>query len=100
MNRKDLQSLARIRLAEAKTLLAAGHPDGAYYLAGYAIECAFKACIAKETQRHDFPDKKRVDASYTHSLKDLIKAARLESAYSEEVKRDSLFGDNWEVVRE
>ena len=38
VNRKDLRLLARTRLAEAKTLLGAGHPDGAYYLAGYAVE--------------------------------------------------------------
>ena len=34
VNRKDLQFLARARLAEATTLLGAGYPDGAYYLAG------------------------------------------------------------------
>jgi hypothetical protein len=75
VNRKDLQSLARTRLAEAKTLSGAGRPDGAYYPAGYSIECALKACIAKGTQRHEFPDKKSVDASYTHNLRDLIKVA-------------------------
>jgi hypothetical protein len=37
--------------------LAARFPEGAYYLAEYAIECAFKACIAKRTQQHDFPEK-------------------------------------------
>jgi hypothetical protein len=34
VNRKDLQLLARTRLAEAKALMGAGFPDGAYYLAG------------------------------------------------------------------
>jgi HEPN domain-containing protein len=66
VNRKDLQFLARARLTEARALLDAGHPDGAYYLAGYAVECALKACIAKATQRHEFPDKKkRGRESYT-----------------------------------
>lgn len=69
VNRKDLQSLARTRLAEAKILLDAGRSDGAYYLAGYAVECALKACIARGTQRHEFPDKKTVDASHTHNLR-------------------------------
>ena len=45
--------------------------DGAYYLAGYAIECALKACIAKATRRYDFPDRKKVDASHTHDLREL-----------------------------
>jgi hypothetical protein len=69
MDRKDLQSLSRWRLLEAKALLRAGLPNGKYYLAGYAVECALKACIAKTTRRHDFPDKKQVEASYTHIFK-------------------------------
>ena len=52
MNRGDLQLLANIRLDEAKALLAASLPAGAYYLAGYAVECGLKACIAKLTNQH------------------------------------------------
>ena len=100
MNRKDLQSLAHTRLAEANTLLTAGHPDGAYYLAGYSVECALKACIARETQRYDFPDKKSVDASYTHNLKDLVKVANLELARLEEARRDPTFRNNWDLVQQ
>ena len=98
VNRKDLQSLARIRLAEARTLLGAGHPDGAYYLAGYAIECALKACIARSTLRHEFPDKKIVDASYTHDLEKLIKVANLEPARSQDGGRDAAFRNYWDLV--
>lgn len=100
MNRKDLQLLARTRLAEAKILLSEGRPDGAYYLAGYAVECALKACIAKGTQRHEFPDKKTVDASYTHNLRDLMKVANLELARLEEAKRDPLFRNHWDLVQQ
>ena len=67
MNRKDLQRLTRLRLAEARVLLAAAKYDGAYYLAGYAVECALKACIAKQIKRFDFPDKKLVIDSHTIS---------------------------------
>jgi hypothetical protein len=52
-------------------------PQGAYYLAGYAIECALKACIAKETKEFDFPDKKVATNSHTHNLKDLLGLSRL-----------------------
>ncbi|HLF84399.1 MAG TPA: HEPN domain-containing protein [Blastocatellia bacterium] len=58
MNRNDLKLLAVTRLREAKVLLANGEYSGAYYLAGYVVECALKACIAKRTKRHDFPDRK------------------------------------------
>jgi HEPN domain-containing protein len=91
VNRNDLQFLASTRLAEAKILLGAGRSDGAYYLAGYAVECTLKACIARGTQRHEFPDKKTVDASHTHNLRDLIKVANLEFERLEEAKRDPLF---------
>lgn len=43
LSRSDFQRLADVRIAEAKVLLDAGMWDGAYYLAGYAVECALKA---------------------------------------------------------
>jgi len=60
LDRKDLQELSRVRLKEATALMQAGFFDGAYYLAGYAVECAIKACIAKGTRRYEFPDKRKV----------------------------------------
>jgi len=52
-------------------LLAAREPAGAYYLAGYAVECGFKACIAKQVRRYDFPDKRLAQAGHTHNLAEL-----------------------------
>jgi HEPN domain-containing protein len=98
VNRSDLQILTRVRLEEARTLLTAGLPDGAYYLAGYAVECALKACIARGTQRHEFPDKKKVAESHTHNLRDLVKVANLELARLEEVNRDPKFRAHWDLV--
>jgi HEPN domain-containing protein len=79
MNRIDLQELSEIRIRESRALLDAGFSDGAYYLAGYAVECALKACIAKRTQEHDFPDKKLVNDSHTHNLKTLLQLAELKT---------------------
>jgi HEPN domain-containing protein len=98
VNRKDFQVLSAVRLKEAKVLLAAGLPDGAYYLAGYAVECALKACIARSTLRHDFPDKTTVDKSYTHSLTQLVGVASLTLAVSEQLNKDPLFKTNWHLV--
>lgn len=80
--------------------MAAGLADGAYYLAGYAVECALKACIARKTKRHDFPDKKSVDASYSYNLKDLIKVASLEQERLDEANMDPLFRNNWDLVQQ
>jgi HEPN domain-containing protein len=51
MNRADLQKLSNTRLRQARILFAAGESSGAYYLAGYAVECALKACFAKHVKR-------------------------------------------------
>jgi HEPN domain-containing protein len=77
MNRIDFQEIAELRLRESKALLASGFAEGAYYLAGYAVECALKACIAKRTREHDFPDKKLVNDSHTHDLGKLLNLAEL-----------------------
>ena len=99
MDRRDLQALSNVRLKEAKALLGAGLWDGAYYLAGYAVECALKACIAKQTQRHEFPDKKRVIESYTHELLPLVRLGGLGDALRERIRHDLQFEKNWELSR-
>ena len=78
MNRVDFQNLAELRLQETKALLGAGFPDGAYYLAGYVVECALKACIAKRTREYYFPEKKFVNDSHTHDIKKLFQLAELQ----------------------
>ncbi|MEJ7606257.1 MAG: HEPN domain-containing protein [Bryobacteraceae bacterium] len=88
-----------MRLREAQALLKLGLYDGAYYLAGYAAECALKACIAKKTARYDFPDKKNVLESYTHVLRDLIKAAGLEGVRLGRAAQDEQFRNNWDIVQ-
>jgi len=98
MNRSDLQRLARTRINEAKVLLENGRYEGAYYLAGYAVECALKACIAKQTQRQEFPDKKRVDDSYTHDLAKLARVANLENDLKKETQLNSAFDSYWSFV--
>jgi HEPN domain-containing protein len=99
VDRKGLQELSRVRLREAKALLKVGMADGAYYLAGYAVECALKACIAKETKRCEFPDKKRVDSSYSHNLDILVKLAGLESNRAAYFKRSPEFRKNWDLLQ-
>ena len=99
MDRRDLQALSKIRVKEAKALLSAGLHDGAYYLAGYAVECALKACIAKETRKHEFPDKKRVDDSYTHSLKKLAELAELWKSGQDRSRADPEFARYWDAAQ-
>ncbi len=100
MNRKDFQTLADIRLKEAEILIKNKKYDGAYYLCGYAVECALKACIARQTNQYDFPDKRVVNESYTHSLNKLVKIAGLGEKFNQEVKKYKNFDLNWGIAKE
>ncbi|MDM8551715.1 HEPN domain-containing protein [Desulfobacterales bacterium HSG2] len=100
MNRDDLQKLSRIRVKEAKVLLDSGYFNGAYYLLGYSVECALKACIAKQVMRYDFPDKQLTTGSYTHNLNHLITTARLRDELDDEIRNDPDFQTNWTIVRD
>src|SRR6185437_13757784 len=79
VNRTDFQNLANERIAEAKILLDAGKWSGAYYLAGYAVECGLKACIAKLTKPDEFPDKNFGAKCWIHEIEPLVKLAGLET---------------------
>ena len=98
MNRYDFQRLAAVRLRDARVLLKSGSCDGAYYLAGYAVECALKACISRLTLEGDFPDRRRVDDSYTHDFGRLVRAAALEEELSAAKLADQRFALNWSKV--
>jgi HEPN domain-containing protein len=100
MNRSDFQQLSQIRIDEAKALLDSGLYCGAYYLAGYAVECALKACIARLTRECDFPDKEVVNRSWTHKLTQLIDVAGLEKERSEKSREDKEFELRWNVVKD
>ena len=46
MNKTDVENLVEIRVSEARTLRESEKYEEEYYLFGYAVECAIKACIA------------------------------------------------------
>jgi HEPN domain len=98
MNRLDFQKLAALRLSESQALLAAGFPDGSYYLAGYAMECALKACIAKRTREHDFPEKDSRDY-YVHDFEKLLALARLKDELDNSARMNPLMQPNRIIVR-
>ena len=99
MNRLEFHSLAAERLKDAAALLKAGRYAGAYYISGYAIECALKACIARKTKQDEFPPKEAAKY-YVHDLPKLRDIAGLESAFIQEAGRDQAFKENWAVVKD
>ena len=97
MNKSDLEALVDIRVKEAKLLLDNNCYEGAYYLLGYALECAIKACIAKQVKEYDFPDKQLANVSFTHRLGDLLGVAGLKQKLQEKERTDEEFKLNWAV---
>jgi hypothetical protein len=100
MNKTELENITAIRIKEAEILLMADCYQGAYYLAGYALECTLKACIARQVKEFDFPDKKLTNASYTHKLADLVITAGLKQKLTEQEKQNEEFKLNWAVAIE
>lgn len=100
MNRAEFQQLSRLRLREARALMSGGHYQGAYYLSGYAVECALKACICKQFGRYEFPDRKLVNDSYTHDLEKLLGVAGLRADLEAEASVNLTFAASWNVVKD
>lgn len=100
MNRQLFQNVAKLRVQESKILLKAAQYPGAYYLIGYAIECALKACVAKQVKRHDFPDKKVANEAFTHDLEKLVKVAGLWPEFDKDRKTNPNLDLNWAVVKD
>jgi HEPN domain-containing protein len=99
MNRLELQQLAEDRIADAAALLTAGRWSGAYYMAGYAVECGLKACIAKLTKEYDFPrERKYVEECYTHDLEKLLRAAGLSDEMDADKDANPALEVAWEIV--
>lgn len=100
MNRVDFQEIAELRLMESRALLNSGFPEGAYYLAGYAVECTLKACIAKRTREHDFPEKKLVNDSHTHDLSKLLQLAELKVDLEAAMQGNPAMKSSWDAIQD
>lgn len=90
MNRVELQQLSTERIEDARALLAAKQWSGAYYLAGYSLECALKSCVLAYIERTGiiFEDKKYAEKCWTHDVEELVRQAGLA------VERDKAAGTN------
>jgi HEPN domain-containing protein len=80
-------------------LLESRRYAASYYLAGYAVECGLKACIARQIRQYEFPRSARFSRDvFTHDLKELVKHAGLGDLLVERVTDSEQFGRNWETV--
>lgn len=98
VSRSDLQALARTKLGDAKLLLRRGRHSSAYYLAGYAIEFALKAAIARQIERHVLPDPRIIRDVYQHDLDRLVSLAKLRIEFDSARRADARLDTNWAIV--
>lgn len=102
MNRSDLQLLAGARVADAEALLERGRWAAAYYLLGYAVECALKACAARQFRQDEVPERTVVTDFYTHRLDKLlsIRISGVKPDLEARTAADLAFRFNWNTVRD
>jgi len=100
VNRAELQRLAKERISDAKVLLAARHWSAAYYLAGYAVECALKACIAKLMKSEEFPDRSFAEKCWTHNLPQLLGLTGLKADFDAASQAHPDLLDNWDTAKD
>ena len=98
MSKSDLEKLALLRLEDAIFLLEANRCSSAYYLAGYSLELALKACIAKLVQANTIPDKAFMNAIYVHKLDDLLGLSGLHPAFNADTKADPQLAAHWAIA--
>jgi hypothetical protein len=96
--KNDLKTLSQARIDDAIVLYQAGKFSSAYYLAGYAIELAIKACISDLFHSGVIPDKGLVNATYVHDIEKLINTAGLKPILQEQLKQDSQFAAYWGIA--
>ncbi len=102
MNRTELQQLSEERIDDASSLLAASRWSAAYYLTGYALECALKSCVLAYIERTGiiFEDKKFAEKCWTHDLETLVKQADLATERGRAIAANAQLGTNWLIAKD
>lgn len=103
MTRADWQQIAEERVKDAHALIIASQWSGAYYLAGYAVECGLKSCVLRRLAAAPeliFLEKRYSEKCWTHNLEDLIELADLKSARASAVAANAALDTNWQTVKD
>ena len=98
--RADLRANAQAKIDDAVILFQNRRFSNAYYLAGYAVEIALKACVAAKITAETIPDKSIINNIFNHKFSTLIGLAGLATELKEQQDRDAGFSANWAVVSE
>ena len=100
IKRRDLKNLVDRRLTDAHVLMSKRRHASAYYIAGYAVECAIKVCIAEQFRRNTIPDKQLVNKTYTHDFEQLMRTAGIFDKLEKDITIDNGLFSSWNVVKD
>ncbi|HTU91733.1 MAG TPA: HEPN domain-containing protein [Gemmataceae bacterium] len=105
MDRKTLQRIAKARLKDAKALLGRKRWSGAYYLCGYAIECALKSCLLRYLGESGaiFSEPgylKKLADCWTHDLVKLVNLAGLDAEFGIARGANAALENFWNVTKD
>lgn len=64
------------------------------------MECALKACIAKQTAKHDFPNKTIAQKAHTHNIQQLVGLGGLDPKLQRDLKANRTLETNWLIVKD
>ena len=100
MNRADLQSLAQERILDAEALLTGGRWSFAYYVSGYAVECALKSCFLARMILTGwvFEDRSKIEDCRTHDFNRLISLSDLTTQLNATQAANRPFAINWAIA--
>jgi hypothetical protein len=99
LSRHTLQKLAAAKVDDARLLYANKRYSNSYYLYGYGIELALKACIARQILAETIPDRTILTRFMTHKFADLIGLAGLSTELKDR-RSNPDFDSRWAVVAE
>ena len=98
--------MADERIKDAKALIDGGRWEFVYYTAGYAVECALKACVLARMIHTGWifeEEVKRVEECGTHDFTKLIHIAGmlddLNARLRQSAATSDYFVDNWNTVK-
>ena len=103
MDRTTLQSLAKVRLGDAEPLLGRKRWSGAYYLCGYTVERALKACLLRYLGESGaiFGENqylKKLAGCWTHNLTTLVDLAGLTETFKADRDAKAELAKFWGVT--
>ena len=105
VDKQHLQKLAKMRLKDAQARLGRRRWSGAYYLSGYVVECALKACLLKHLGESGSifgsPGYLRQLADcWTHDLVKLVNLAGLDADFGAARSANPVLGGYWGITKD